>query len=320
MGEIIGIVSGKGGVGKTTITACLGSALSYAGHRVLLCDGDFGLRDLDLVLGVANEIIYDALDASEDKDYMDDAVVSIAENLDFLPASQSARWEDIGRKKYKKLVRRLCEEYDYILIDAPAGIGKGIEAILELVNRCIVVTHPLWVSLRNGARMIQVCQEHNIRDYSIAFNAVPIDGEDIHLYDMLEVLRAEYVGAIIPYDEDVLTYSPRHYRRIRHKQRDNQRIRVVDKATARTQDDDLTGTGVRAESHLGVQVGIVRIVRAVGQIDGRIIATRAHLGGHFGRVRFAFAGLIGRIGIRYYGNHAARVLTAGRVRDFQRML
>ena len=130
MGEIIGIVSGKGGVGKTTITACLGSALSNAGHRVLLCDGDFGLRDLDLVLGVANEIIYDALDASEDKDYMDDAIVSIAENLDFLPASQSARWEDIGRKKYKKLVRRLSETYDYILIDAPAGIGKGIESIL----------------------------------------------------------------------------------------------------------------------------------------------------------------------------------------------
>ncbi len=179
MGEIIGVVSGKGGVGKTTITACLGSALSNAGHRVLLCDGDFGLRDLDLVLGVANEIIYDALDASEDKDYMDDAIVSIAENLDFLPASQSARWEDIGRKKYKKLVRRLSETYDYILIDAPAGIGKGIESILELVNRCIVVTHPLWVSLRNGARMIQVCQEHNIRDYAIAFNAVPIDGEDI---------------------------------------------------------------------------------------------------------------------------------------------
>ena len=95
---------------------------------------------------------------------------------------------------------------------------------------------------------------------------------------------------------------------------------MVDKATARTQDDNLTGTGVRAESHLGVQVGIVRIVRAVGQIDGRIIAIRAHLGGHFGLVRFAFAGLIGRIGIRYYGNHAARVLTAGRVRDFQRML
>ena len=138
---------------------------------------------------------------------MEDAIVSIAENLDFLPASQSARWEDIGRKKYKKLVRRLSETYDYILIDAPAGIGKGIESILELVNRCIVVTHPLWVSLRNGARMIQVCQEHNIRDYAIAFNAVPIDGENINLYDMLEVLRAEYVGAIIPYDEDILTYT-----------------------------------------------------------------------------------------------------------------
>ena len=87
------------------------------------------------------------------------------------------------------------------------GIGKGIESILDLVSRCIVVTHPLWVSLRNGARMIQVCQEHNIRDYAIAFNAVPMEGEDLNLYDMLEVLRAEYVGAMIPYDEDVLTYT-----------------------------------------------------------------------------------------------------------------
>ena len=93
------------------------------------------------------------------------------------------------------------------MIDAPAGIGKGIESILDLVNRCIVVTHPLWVSLRNGARMIQVCEEHNIRDFAIAFNAVPTDGEDIDLYDMLEVLRAEYIGAMIPYDEDVLSYT-----------------------------------------------------------------------------------------------------------------
>ena len=78
------------------------------------------------------EIIYDALDASEDKEYTDDAIVTIAENLDFLPASQSARWEDIGRKKYKKLVRRLCDVYDYILIDAPAGIGKGHRVYFRL--------------------------------------------------------------------------------------------------------------------------------------------------------------------------------------------
>ena len=102
------------------------------GIAYLLCDGDFGLRDLDLVLGVADEIIYDALDASEDKDYTDDAIVSIAENLDFLPASQSARWEDIGRKKYKKLVRRLCDVYDYILIDAPAGYRQGNRVYFRL--------------------------------------------------------------------------------------------------------------------------------------------------------------------------------------------
>ena len=149
MGEIIGVVSGKGGVGKTTITACLGSALSNVGHRVLLCDGDFGLRDLDLVLGVANEIIYDALDASEDKDYMDDAIVSIDENLDFLPASQSARWEDIGRKKYKKLVRRLSETYDYILIDAPAGTGRGFRLAAANADMALLVAAAETVSIRS---------------------------------------------------------------------------------------------------------------------------------------------------------------------------
>ena len=66
------------------------------------------------------------------------------------------------------------------------GLVRALESILDLVSRCIVVTHPLWVSLRNGARMIQVCQEHNIRDFAIAFNAVPVDGKDIDLYDMLK--------------------------------------------------------------------------------------------------------------------------------------
>ncbi|WP_282003237.1 P-loop NTPase [Veillonella denticariosi] len=207
MGEIIGVVSGKGGVGKTTVTACLGAALSNAGHRVLLCDGDFGLRDLDLVLGVADEVFYDALDASEYKEYADDAILPIGDNLDFLPASQKLRWEDMGRKKYKKLIKYLADRYDYVLIDAPAGIGKGIESILELVNRCIVVTHPLWVSLRNGARMIQVCEEANIRDHVVVFNSVPTDDADINLYDMLNVIRSEYVGAMIPYDEKVLRYT-----------------------------------------------------------------------------------------------------------------
>ena len=142
MGEIIGVVSGKGGVGKTTVTACLGAALSHAGHRVLLCDGDFGLRDLDLVLGVADEIIYDALDASEDKEYTDDAIVSIAENLDFLPASQSARWEDIGRKKYKKLVDTVISRERYSGSSFNLfRIGIRIKEISNIINEEICINH-----------------------------------------------------------------------------------------------------------------------------------------------------------------------------------
>ena len=113
---------------------------------------------------------------------------------------------------------------------------------------------------------------------------------------------------------------PRHYGRVRHEQWDDQRIRVVDQAAARAQDDDLSRAGVRAEPHLGVQVGAARVVRPIGQVDGRIVAIRAHLGGRFGRVRLAIGGPGDGIGVRHHGDHAARMLAAGRIRGLQRML
>lgn len=83
MGDIIGLISGKGGVGKTTITACLGAALSEQGYRVLLCDGDFGLRDLDIILGKEDEVCFDAYNALEDKSMADDVVMKVQDNLYF---------------------------------------------------------------------------------------------------------------------------------------------------------------------------------------------------------------------------------------------
>ena len=151
MGDIIGLISGKGGVGKTTITACLGAALSEQGYRVLLCDGDFGLRDLDIILGKEDEVCFDAYNALEDKSMADDVVMKVQDNLYFLPASQSVRWEDMGRKKYRKLVSHLAKSYDYVLVDCPAGIGRGLESIVELAQRFLIVTQPLWVSIRNAA-------------------------------------------------------------------------------------------------------------------------------------------------------------------------
>ena len=106
MGDIIGLISGKGGVGKTTITACLGAALSEQGYRVLLCDGDFGLRDLDIILGKEDEVCFDAYNALEDKSMADDVVMKVQDNLYFLPASQSVRWEDQKRLTQKQLIQK----------------------------------------------------------------------------------------------------------------------------------------------------------------------------------------------------------------------
>ena len=204
MGDIIGLISGKGGVGKTTITACLGAALSEQGYRVLLCDGDFGLRDLDIILGKEDEVCFDAYNALEDKSMADDVVMKVQSNLYFLPASQSVRWEDMGRKKYRKLVSHLAKSYDYVLVDCPAGIGRGLESIVELAQRFLIITQPLWVSIRNAARAIQFCREYGHRDYAVVFNAVRTDRDMPNMYDMLEALGAEYVGSILPYDTQIL--------------------------------------------------------------------------------------------------------------------
>ena len=204
MGDIIGLISGKGGVGKTTITACLGAALSEQGYRVLLCDGDFGLRDLDIILGKEDEVCFDAYNALEDKSMADDVVIKVQSNLYFLPASQSVRWEDMGRKKYRKLVSHLAKSYDYVLVDCPAGIGRGLESIVELAQRFFIITQPLWVSIRNAARAIQFCREYGHRDYAVVFNAVRTDRDMPNMYDMLEALGAEYVGSILPYDTQIL--------------------------------------------------------------------------------------------------------------------
>ena len=204
MGDIISLISGKGGVGKTTITACLGAALSEQGYRVLLCDGDFGLRDLDIILGKEDEVCFDAYNALEDKSMADDVVIKVQSNLYFLPASQSVRWEDMGRKKYRKLVSHLAKSYDYVLVDCPAGIGRGLESIVELAQRFLIITQPLWVSIRNAARAIQFCREYGHRDYAVVFNAVRTDRDMPNMYDMLEALGAEYVGSILPYDTQIL--------------------------------------------------------------------------------------------------------------------
>lgn len=203
MGLIIAMVSGKGGVGKTTLTAGVGGALARRGKKILITDGDLGLRDLDLVIGKENEILYDALDVWKKRCRAEDAIVSVSEGLDFLPASQGVRWEDVGRKGYGRLLKKMAKQYDYVIVDAPAGIGRGNDAILRVAQRLVIVTEPVWVALRNAQRVMQVCREQRQLDYALVFNRINPHMSVADIEEAWYSLSAEMLGAVLPYSEVV---------------------------------------------------------------------------------------------------------------------
>lgn len=203
MGLIIAMVSGKGGVGKTTLTAGLGGALARRGKKILITDGDLGLRDLDLVIGKENEILYDALDVWKKRCRAEDAIVSVSEGLDFLPASQGVRWEDVGRKGYGRLLKKMAKQYDYVIVDAPAGIGRGNDAILRVAQRLVIATEPVWVALRNAQRVMQVCREQRQLDYALVFNRINPHMSVADIEEAWYSLSAEMLGAVLPYSEAV---------------------------------------------------------------------------------------------------------------------
>ena len=200
MGTIITILSGKGGVGKTTITALLGAALAKQGHKVLITDADMGMRDLDLVIGRENDVLYNVVDVQRDKENLEHAIISVSSNLDFLAASQQESWEDVKRKKYGKLIKKLAESYDYVLLDSPAGIGRGIDILVEIADRLIVVTQPTWVALRNAGRIFQMLSEQRKFDSVVVFNNMKTDlPDDFNVISMMYNVGAEYVGAVLPH-------------------------------------------------------------------------------------------------------------------------
>ena len=202
MGTIVTILSGKGGVGKTTITALVGAALAKQGHKVLITDADMGMRDLDLVIGRENDILYNVVDVQRDKENLEHALVSVSSNLDFLAASQEESWQDVKRKKYAKLMRKLAKTYDYILIDGPAGLGRGVDTLVELADRVVVVTQPKWVALRNAGRIFQLLRDQRKFDAVVVFNEMKADlGQDFSIPAMTYQVGAEYVGAILPHSE-----------------------------------------------------------------------------------------------------------------------
>jgi len=212
MGEVIVITSGKGGVGKTTTTANVGSALAMRGKKVALVDTDIGLRNLDVVMGLENRIVYDIVDVVEEKCKLRQALIKDKRFTDLflLPAAQTRDKNAINEKQMKDLTAKLKEEFDYILIDCPAGIEQGFKNAIAGADRAIVVTNAEISSIRDADRIIGLLEASDIKNPELVINRLRPEmvkrGEMMDVEDILDLLSVELLG-VVPEDENIITQT-----------------------------------------------------------------------------------------------------------------
>ena len=212
MGEVIVITSGKGGVGKTTTTANLGSSLALEGKKVALIDTDIGLRNLDVVMGLENRIVYDIVDVVEGKCKLRQALIKDKrfKELYLLPAAQTRDKSAVNEEQMKKLTDKLKEEFDYILIDCPAGIEQGFKNAIAGATRAIVVSTAEISSIRDADRIIGLLEAAEIRSPELVINRVRPNmirkGEMMDADEIVNLLSIDLIG-IVPDDEYIITQT-----------------------------------------------------------------------------------------------------------------
>lgn len=212
MGEVIVITSGKGGVGKTTTTANLGSSLAEAGKKVVLVDTDIGLRNLDVVMGLENRIVYDIVDVVEEKCKLRQALIKDKrfEELFLLPAAQTRDKTAINEEQMKELTKELKEDFDYILIDCPAGIEQGFKNAIAGADRAIVVTTAEISAIRDADRIIGLLESSEIRNPELIVNRLRPNmvkkGEMMEVDDIVDLLSVDLIG-VVPDDEYIITQT-----------------------------------------------------------------------------------------------------------------
>ena len=207
--RVIVITSGKGGVGKTTTTANIGAALADKGHKVLLIDTDIGLRNLDVVMGLENRIVYDLIDVIEGRCRVSQALIKDkrCQNLVLLPAAQIRDKNDVNTEQMKELIYSLKESFDYILIDCPAGIEQGFKNAIAAADEAIVVTTPEVSATRDADRIIGLLEAAGIKNPRIVVNRLRIDmvkeKNMLSVEDILDILAVKLLG-VVPDDENVV--------------------------------------------------------------------------------------------------------------------
>jgi septum site-determining protein MinD len=172
MARVIVVTSGKGGVGKTTTTANLGMALAQLGYQTALIDADIGLRNLDLLLGLENRVIYTALEVLSGECRLDQALIKDKRQpgLTLLPAAQNRNKDSITGEQMQYLVNLMEKDYNYILIDCPAGIETGFHNAIGPANEAIVVTTPEIAAVRDADRVIGLLEAKGIKQIGLLVN------------------------------------------------------------------------------------------------------------------------------------------------------
>lgn len=210
-GRVIVITSGKGGVGKTTTSANIGTALAKAGNKVVLIDTDIGLRNLDLLLGLENRIVYTIIDVVEERCKLKQALVKDKKNpnLCLLAAAQTRDKSALSSEQLKSICEELKEDNDFVLVDCPAGIEQGFQNAIAGATEAVVVTTPEMSAVRDADRIIGLLEaKEEIESYRLLINRVRpslIKSNDMmSVDDVVDILSCNLIG-IIPEDTGVIT-------------------------------------------------------------------------------------------------------------------
>lgn len=208
-GRVIVITSGKGGVGKTTTTANIGTGLALAGKRVCLVDADIGLRNLDVVMGLENRIVYDLVEVIEGTCKLRNALIKDkrTDNLYLLPAAQTRDKGAVTPEQMRELCLRLATEFDFVVVDSPAGIEHGFRNAVAGAEEAIILTTPEVSAVRDADRIIGMLEAHELYRPMLIINRIRPEmvkrGDMMEIGDVIEILAIELLG-VIPDDQSII--------------------------------------------------------------------------------------------------------------------
>lgn len=209
MGEVIVITSGKGGVGKTTTSANVGTGLACLGKKVVLIDTDIGLRNLDVVMGLENRIVYNLVDVVTGKCRLKQALIKDKRyaGLYLLPSAQTLDKSSVSPDQMIKLTEELKQQFDYVILDCPAGIEQGFQNAVAGANRAIVVTTPEVSAIRDADRIIGLLGTYELSKVELIINKLRLDmikrGDMMNAEDVVDILSVPLLGTVCD-DESVV--------------------------------------------------------------------------------------------------------------------